>query len=803
MIRSVVVFLFLCNAYFAFAQYSVSGKILDNEGNPLIGANIIIENSDIGTTSGIDGDFSIRGLDEGNCILKVSYVGFETFRHEFYLSHDHHIDLSLKRSSVLGEEVIIRATRAESTIPVAYTNVTEEDLDLLNFGQDLPYLLSMSPSLVTTSDAGTGIGYTGFRIRGTDANRINITINGIPLNDAESHGVFWVNMPDFASSLESVQIQRGVGTSTNGAGAFGATINMQTNILKQDPYAEVNSSFGSFYTIKNTLTAGTGLIRDRLSFDLRLSKINSDGYIDRGWSDLKSFFVSGGYYTEKCIMKMNIFSGKEQTYQAWYGVPSYLLDSVRTYNPAGKYTGPDGEPRYYDNETDNYQQDHYQFFFSHRLGRSLTMNAGLHYTYGRGYYEEFREDRNLEDYKLDTLVLGDTTIRSTDLIRQKWLDNDFYGVTFSLNYKHNRSDLTIGGAWNKYDGRHFGKVIWARFMSDGMKDHEWYRGTGIKTDFNVFGKYNYLLTDGLSLYLDMQFRRIEHTIDGIDDDQRDISQSHIFNFWNPKAGIFYEPNDHHDIYFMYAVANREPNRSNYTDSDPEGIQPKPERLNDIEAGYRFQYKSLIAGINFYYMYYKDQLILTGEINDVGAAIMTNVDNSTRKGMELIFEWKIIKALSWNFNTTWSESLIHDFTEYVDEYDANWNPAGQRAENLGKTNIAFSPQIIANSEIQINPLKDFSLVLTSNYVGKQYIDNTSNDDRVLDPYFTGHFKIQYSFHTKLIRNIDLHLLINNITNAKYESNAWVYSYYFNGNRQMEDGYFPQAGIHFLTGISLLF
>jgi len=462
-----------------------------------------------------------------------------------------------------------------------------------------------------------------------------------------------------------------------------------------------------------------------------------------------------------------------------------------------------GEILYYNNETDNYQQDHYQFFFSHKFNRYLTMNTGVHYTYGRGYYEEFREDQSLSDYNLNAIVIADTVISQTDLTRQKWLDNDFYGFTFSMNYRQKRSDLTLGGAWNKYDGHHFGRVIWARYMSDGMKDHEWYRGKGVKTDFNLFAKYNFILAEGLNLYLDVQYRKIHHTIEGIDNDLRDISQSHSFDFVNPKAGIFYEPNDHHDIYFMYAIANREPNRSNYTDSDPDGTQPKPERLSDIEAGYTYHFKSMSAEINLYYMHYKDQLILTGEINDVGAAIMANVEKSSRKGVEIIFDWKITNGLRWNTNATFSENLIHDFTEYVDEYDENWNYSGQRSENLGKTNIAYSPQIMANSKVQIGPVKNVSLALMSNYVGKQYIDNTSNEDRLLDSYFVNHLKLQYSFHTRLIKEIDLHLLINNITDVKYETNAWVYSYFLEGIREKADGFYPQAGIHFLAGLSLRF
>ncbi len=799
MMRLIIVVLLLCNIVFTYAQYTIEGKILDQDGEPLIGANIVLEGTNAGTASGLNGDFSISGLVQGTYILKVSYMGFEDLEHEFDLNTNYTINLSLSSTHILGDEIIVSATRAGSSIPVAYTNVSKEEIGLCNLGQDIPYLLSMTPSLVSTSDAGTGIGYTGFRIRGTDANRINVTVNGIPINDAESHTVFWVNMPDFSSSLESVQVQRGVGTSTNGAAAFGATVNMQTNTLISKPYAEINSTFGSFNTFKNSVSAGTGLMNDRFSFDIRLSKINSDGYIDRATSDLKSFYLSGGYYSKNSVLKVNIFSGKEHTYQAWYGVPSYLLDSLRTYNPAGEYTDLDGNVKYYDNETDNYQQDHYQMFFSHRFTKSLSLNTALHYTYGRGYYEEFREDQSFSEYGLNDVNLGDSVISSTDLIRQKWLDNNFYGITFSMNYKEGRSDLTVGGAWNKYDGDHFGKVIWARYMSDGMKGHKWYDNNGVKWDFNVFAKYNFLLADGLNIYLDLQYRNIVHSIDGVDDDNRNITQSHSFDFINPKLGLFYELNDKHDIYFIFAVANREPNRSNYTDADPDGVQPKSERLSDFEFGYTYHYKSITAGINLYYMDYKDQLILTGEINDVGGAIMTNVEKSSRKGVELIFDWKISKMLNWNLNVTFSKSLINNFTEYVDDWDT-W---GQRSENLGTTKIAFSPQIIANSQLEFYPVKNLGIVLISNFVDKQYIDNTMNEDRALDSYFVNNLKVQYSIHTALIKDIEFHLLINNIANVKYESNAWVYSYYYNGEGEKLDGLFPQAGVHFLAGLSLRF
>ena len=803
MVRMGFVFLVSLYTCMVSAQYSVSGKITDESGTPLTGANVILKNSEKGTSSGLKGEFVIKNVSAGNDTVVISYVGYRKYKAPVELSKDVHLDVKLQLSSILGDEVMVRATRAENSEPVAYTDVNKKDLKSRNLGQDIPILLSLTPSFVTTSDAGAGVGYTGFRIRGSDATRINVTINGIPLNDAESQGTYWVDLPDLVSSVDNIQIQRGVGTSTNGAGAFGASINLQTNTLEKDPYTEINSSAGSFNTFKNTVKVGSGLLKDHFSFDVRLSKISSDGYIDRAWSDLKSFFVSGGYYSENTVVKINIFSGLEHTYQAWNGVPSYLLDSARTYNSCGEYTDKNGNVQYYDNQTDNYQQDYYQFFFSHRFGNYLTVNAALHYTYGRGYYEEYVQDGELGYYLLDNVRLGDTTISSSDLIRQKWLDNGFYGTTFSASYKKDRSDLTLGGAWNEYDGRHFGKVIWARFMSNGDKGHVWYRGSGVKTDFNIYGKYNYLLADGLNAYLDMQYRRVKHDIGGKDENQRLLDQSHTFDFFNPKVGLNYSLRDIHVFHFLFAVGNREPNRDNYKDAGPDDPPPTSEQMSDYEAGYDLHLKNFSTGVNFYYMKYRDQLILTGRINDVGNPIMTNVPRSYRTGIEYTVSWNIVKDLQWAANATVSSNKIMNFTEYVDEYDTSWSWIGQRADTLGKTDIAFSPAVIANSRLQYSPFSGFNVSLITQFVGKQYIDNTSNNDRKLDSYLVNKLNFQYSFRLRNLADVELHFLINNLFNTLYENNAWVYSYYFGGVREQDNGYYPQAGVNFLGGVTLRF
>ena len=773
----------------AFSQFSISGKVVDKETKePLQGAHIIIENTFKSTTSNNSGYFFIKNLKKGNYSIKVSFIGYKTIIKKIKLEKNSELNFEMASSPILEDEVIITATRAPEKSPTTFKNVSKNEIRDVNLGQDLPFLIETTPSTVITSDAGAGIGYTSIRIRGTDMTRINVTINGIPLNDPESHGVFWVDMPDFASSIDNIQIQRGVGTSTNGAAAFGASINIQTLKLNPEPYAEINSSAGSFNTFKNNLTFGTGLIKGKFSFDGRVSKITSDGYIDRAFSDLKSFFVSGAYYGEKSILKLNVFSGKEKTYQAWMGVPKDSLKTNRTYNP---YT--------YDNETDNYQQDHYQLIYSKEINKNLLLNAALHYTHGEGYYEQYKENRKFKDYLLDTLFIGGDTISRTNLVQQKWLDNDFYGFTYSLNYKKKNTDLIIGGAWNKYKGDHFGKVIWAQFASNGSINHQWYYNTGEKTDFNIFGKINYNLNNKFNLYGDVQYRRIYYSIDGDHDDLRDITQEHKFNFLNPKAGLYFDINENHSTYFSFAVSNREPSRSDYRDSD-EDHTPTGEILYDYEIGYNFKSLNFAVDANIYYMNYKDQLILTGEINNVGDPIMTNVPESYRAGIELAVSAKILQNLKWDVNATFSRNKIKNFTAYID----NWSPPyKQITEDSGETDLSFSPDIIAGSIISYKPINNLNISFISKYVSRQYIDNTSNKYRSLDPYFVNNLIINYSFKTKFIKEIGFQLMINNIFNEEYETNAWVYRYYNEGKEYMMDGYFPQAGINFLAGINLKF
>jgi len=776
-----------------FSQSSIRGTIYDkNTGETLPGAHIILGGTYLTTISGADGTYAFNRLKKGKYLMQVSFVGYADWHLEISLSEDIRKDIYLVPAVIMQDEVVIRGIRTFKQDPPSFSTISEKEISNENLGQDLPYIMALSPSTVVTSDAGNGIGYTNMRIRGTDVTGINIMVNGIPLNDAESHGVFWVNMPDLASSANNLQIQRGVGTSTNGAAAFGASINIQTKQYSADPFAEVNSSFGSYNTFKNTLKFGTGLIKGHWSVDGRTSWIKSDGYIDRATSDLKSFFLSGAYYGEKSLYRITIFSGKEKTYQAWYGVPKDSLETNRTYNP---YT--------YDNQTDNYQQDHYQFFYARELSKHWKLNAALFYVRGRGYYESYKEDEAFSDFGLPDVIIGNDTIASSNMVLQKWLDNYFYGMTWSLKYQKKKLDLIIGGGWNQYDGDHFGEITWAEYAAGMEKDYQWYFNNGLKTDLNFYAKANYQLLEKLNIYGDLQYRTINYKIDGTHDDLRDITQEHDFNFFNPKLGLVYDIGEKHRTYFSFGVANREPSRGVYRDALP-GEEPTFETLYDYELGYKYSSTRLSLAGNLYYMDYNNQLVLTGKINNVGAPIMTNVKDSYRAGIELQAGIRLAKRLTWDVNASFSTNKIKDFTAYIDQYEGEyWDYKGQEAEELGETDISFSPPVTAGSLLDYEIVNDLHLSLVSNYVGKQYIDNTSNDDRALDPYFINDIRVMYTVHSRLIKDINFHFQLNNIFSVEYETNAWVYRYKHDGIEGADDGYFPQAPINYFIGVGLKF
>ncbi|MCK5775140.1 MAG: TonB-dependent receptor [Bacteroidales bacterium] len=792
MIKKLLIFLGVMTPFLLFSQHQLSGQIADTDtGAPLVGANIQLSGlSTYNSVSDNRGAFVFNNIPKGDYIVKVSFVGFQSFKKKLSLNDDQHISVNLSEG-ILGEEVVIRANRVNRNSPAAFDDIDKSVIEQNNNGQDLPFIINSSTSVVTTSDAGTGVGYTGFRIRGSDMTRINMTLNGVPMNDPESHSVYFVDLPDLASSLDNIQIQRGVGTSTNGAGAFGASVNMQTDLLKDEAYAKYDGRFGSFNTMKNSVSFGTGLLKNNMAFDGRLSKVHSDGFIDRATADLKSLYFSGAYYGDKDIFKFMILSGKEVTYQAWGGMPKASLDTNRTYNP---YT--------YDNEVDDYQQDYYQLHYTHSFTRNLNLNASVFYTRGKGYYEQYKDDRDFEDYLLDDVNIGDDTVTSTDLIQRKWLDNHYYGGILNLNYESKKLEATVGGGWNQYDGDHFGRVIWAQYASNGKIRHQWYDNNGLKTDFNIYAKANYMFTPSFSAFGDIQYRHIDYTIKGTHDDLRDISQNHTFNFINPKIGAVGHIGNLMQVYGSFAMANREPSRGNYKDAD-DGYQPKPEQLQDWEAGVRVNTSSFALSANFFYMDYKDQLVATGKINNVGDPIMANVDKSYRMGIELTAGAQLIKMIRWDFNAAFSKNKIKDFTMFIDNWD-NWETGEQDEVYIGTTNLILSPNTVINNIFTVTPFNNFNIGLVSKYVSRQYIDNTSYEYNSIDPYFVNDIKMSYSFSTNFFKAIRLHLDIQNVFSEKYETYGWVYNYTSGGIRGNDiNGYFPMAGINFMTGITLEF
>jgi iron complex outermembrane receptor protein len=809
--------------FWVAAQNAIlKGKITDAATKEaMAGATVTLLDYNLQTQTDANGSFSFNKLRNGNYQVQITFLGFKPLVKTINIKDDTQVDLALEKALFLADEVIVSATRASANSATTYKNLSKADIEKNNLGQDLPFLLNQTPSVVVTSDAGAGIGYTGIRIRGSDATRINVTINGIPYNDTESQGTFWVNLPDFASSVDNIQIQRGVGTSTNGAGAFGASLNIQTSTRNDSAFAEVNNSIGSFGTIKNTLKVGTGLINGKFSIDGRLSRIKSDGFIDRGFSDLKSFYVSGAYYGKSSILRANVFSGAEQTYQSWYGVPEAKLRGSQAdllthyFNNLGStyFTQQDSlnlfnsNPRkynnyLYDNQTDNYQQDHYQLLYAKEINSQLSFNGALHYTRGRGYYEEFKHQEDFEDYGFAPFMIGTETIDKTDLIRRRWLDNDFYGLTYSLNYKPSKAlDFTLGGAYNEYKGAHFGEVIWARFAQLDNNKQRYYDNDATKTDFNVFGKATYSLNN-LSIYTDLQYRRVDYSFLGFNNVGDNVQQRDILNFFNPKLGLTYQIDKISNVYASFARANKEPNRDDYTESTP-GSRPLAERLDNVEIGYRYLRKNVTAGFNLYGMFYKDQLILTGEVNDVGAYVRDNVDRSYRIGAEFDAKWQISNQLSWATTATLSQNRIKRFSEFFDVYDVNFDYLGQRENQYTNTDIAFSPSFIASNEFAYKPTKALEIALLTKYVSDQYLDNTSNNARKLDAFFVNDLRLSHNLNFKGVKNLNLSLLVNNIFNEKYESNGYSFGYIYDNNLITENYYYPQAGTNFLLSLNAKF
>ncbi len=804
---------------YGYAQYSISGQVKDENGAPLPGATVVIKNSSIGVVSDIDGKFALKEISEGNYVLKVGFLGYVNVEKLVIVENDLTVDFQLNENVLMGEEVIVYATRANDKTPTTYSEVSKEEIAERNLGQDMPFLLRFTPSMVTTSDGGAGVGYTGMRIRGSDATRINVTVNGIPINDSESHGTFWVNMPDFASSVNNVQVQRGVGTSTNGAAAFGATISMQTSLPSEEAYGQIDNSFGSFNTRKHTAIYNTGLIKDHWSFEGRLSQIASDGYLDRASADLKSYYLAGGYYGDKTIIKALTFSGKEVTYQAWYGTPEAKLKRDNqgiqdVIDLGGEYTtqeqidnlknsGRRFNYYLYDNEVDNYQQDHYQLHLNHSFSGKLNVNASAHYTYGRGYFEQYRNDDEFSHYGLSDIVLNDTVLTSTDLIRRRWLDNHFYGLTFSANYQDGRLTSTLGGGYNFYDGDHFGEIIWSQYASNSKIRERYYDNFGRKSDFNVYSKTNYQASRDLNLFADLQIRMIDYHTKGVDSDLRNIDTGGDYVFFNPKFGATYTLSSASNIYGSFAIGNREPVRTDFIDS-PIGQTPKHETLRNLEAGYRLNKRNFQFSANYYLMDYVNQLVPTGALNDVGSSLRANVDKSYRTGIELVAGARITEILEIAGNVSFSQNKIDSFQEVVYDYAYRFGEEGYEVINEYKnTDIAFSPNVIAGALVTLFPIEGFSIQLSGKYIGRQYLDNTSNKDRIIDDYLINDLIVEYKFSVKSMEQIKLSLMINNLFNVKYSSNGYTWGYLYDGFLYQQNNYYPQAGTNFLAGLSMKF
>jgi iron complex outermembrane receptor protein len=790
--------------------FSIYGRITDSEGNPLVGASITLENTFLGTYSGVNGNYRLSQVRQGNYTLVASYLGFETVKIDVKVDKDVELNVQLRQSSQYLDAVVVSSTRATNRMPIAQTTLSREQLMQANTGGDTPYLLEMLPSVVVSSESGIGLGNTAFRIRGTDPTRINVTINGVPLNDAESQGVYWVDLPDFAASIDNVQVQRGVGTSTNGAAAFGATVNFQTNTTNPEPFAAIDLLGGSYNTWKTSARVGTGLMKNGFSVEGRFSQLHSDGYIERANSDHRSMFVTAAWHGERSQLRANIIHGEEHTGITWEGTPDYMMKTNRRYNPAGEYVDDQGITRYYDDQKDNYWQTHYHLVGTHSFTNNLTANITLHITDGRGYYEEYKPNRKLSKYGLPNFSIRDTIIKRTDFIQQKWMDNIFYGGIASVIYRVRNYDITLGGGWNRYDGDHFGKVLWSKINVGLPNKYEWYRNNGLKTDWNVFAKANWQVIDPVSVFVDIQYRGIDYTLKGIDSDVLPINQSHSWNFINPKAGTTFRISSGHEIYASYAVAHREPARSDLKDAQKgtTDYTPKPERLNDWELGYRMRLQNISIDLNYYYMLYKDQLVLTGELTDVGYARMANVPNSYRTGIELSLSAKPTTWFKFEGSTTLSKNIIKNYTNYANLTDnpTDWNDLQSPvAEYLGNTAISFSPSVVASARLTVEPTPNLQLSWISKYVSRQYIDNTENKDRSLDSYWVNNVVAEYSYRTKSNKSIFIQGTLNNLFNLKYSANAWVYRTLFQSGdpEYVSIGYYPQAESHFMVRVGIEF
>ena len=754
-------------------NFILKGNVFNTNQEPLIGATIIIKDLKKGTSTDFEGNFKLQ-LAKGIHSLEVSYVGYKTVIRKIKLLENQTINIQLIADATTLDEVLVSAVRVKSDAPVTHSNLTKKEIAKRNLGQDIPMLLNYLPNVVSSSDAGAGIGYTYMSVRGSDASRVNITVNGIPYNDSESQGTFWVNLGDFASSTQSLQLQRGVGTSTNGAGAFGASLNILTDAISEKVGGEISNSFGSFNTRKHTVKFTTGKINKNFEFAGRLSNIYSDGYIDRASTDLKSYFLQGSYTDDNTLIKALVFGGKEETYQAWDGISAQQLIEDRRQNPLT-----------YENEVDNYQQDHYQFHWNEKLNNNWTTNVGLNYTRGKGYFEQFKDGRDAVDY-------NNLIIDGSDVIVRRWLDNHFYVGNFNATYNNDKLEVITGTSYSHYKNDHYGELIWGSDLAPNTNIRDrYYDGKSTKNDFNIFSKISFNLTEQLRAFVDLQGRFVNYKTNGLTSKRKPLNVDENFSFFNPKFGLTYTSDEKNSFYASFAKANREPNRSDFKD----GVDTY-ESLNDYELGWRFKNDILNLNTNIYFMDYQNQLVLTGEIDDTGDFLRGTSGNSYRLGLEVDADLKLTKNLSVRQNIAMSKNKNVDFFTNRDG----------ALQELGNTTIANSPNIVAGNTITYQPTKNLQISFLSKFVGEQYLSNTDTEASKLDSYYTSDLNVIYEIETKSIfKSIVFTGLVNNIFNKEYVDRGYIYldTWSTPGTTQEVQGYYPQATINFLAGVTLKF
>lgn len=799
-----------------YAQnYTISGVIVNENDEPLVGASVSIENSYTGAYTNTKGEYTLEKIKSGNVGVQVSYVGYESLFFYIDLQSDTTLILGLDPAQIMLQTVMLTAVRAKELTPVAQTTIGAAELEENTKGKDIPYLLELTPAMVATSETGTGIGYTGMRIRGTDMTRTNFTVNGIPLNDAESQTVFWVNMADFGSSVESVQIQRGVGTSSNGAASFGASVNFETQQVQEKPHATVSTTFGSFGTRNQSVSAGTGLLGDSFYAAIRLSNSSSDGWVYRSFTKNQSAHATASYMRKNQKLTANIMLGKEKTGISWEGNPDYMIDIDPRYNPAGKYYDELGNEQFYANETDNYWQNHYSLAYELQMGANWSASVTAHGTTGNGFYEQYKSNAKFSKYGLqavrltDTVVMvgerafvfADSIVKQSDIIRQKSLDNTFWGLTGTAVYKKNNVELHIGTAANWYNGSHFGDVISIQAVPDFNSPYEWYRNKSDKNSSMAFAKLYYNLSPKITLFLDGQFRHITYTMQGVDDDLELLNNNFEWDFFNPKAGVYYTINKRHSLFGSFAVAHREPTRTDLKEAGKSMKQVSYETLYDTELGYTYRVHTHALSVNLYNMHYDNQLVLTGKLNNVGAARMENVPESYRRGAEFMLNTRFVPTVAWNSAVSLSRNIIKNYTEYSINYDDNWNEE-IHAKHIGRSHISYSPQIVANTQLVLHPTDDIQLGLTYKYVGAQYYDNSSNADRSIPSYSVVNFSSAYSIaFQRCVLKIQAN--VYNLLNNSYISNAYGGNWYEQGDEKNWSYFFPQAPMHVVLKTSLTF